>query len=225
MIRWQSLSKSWILVWGSIVLVGGLIFYTQYQSSIAQAAQKSVPKITKENALAVSTRGPVVQGTDGKRADIVSRTQSEERGGADAKQSAPGQSTPKILSSKDFPSPVQGRILRKVGNYYSQSLEEYLFHAGTDYAEPEGTMIRATQGGKVVAIGRDPILGQSVTLDCGEGWIVTYGGLDNLRVQAGETVVTQGALGQIGFQPGADGERERPQLHYEVWHNNQAQKV
>lgn len=124
---------------------------------------------------------------------------------------------------KDFPSPVGGNPIRNVGNYYSEDFGKYLFHAGQDYDISEGTVIRATCGGKVVFAGLDPILGQKVTLDCGDGWLITYGGLCNLRVQEGEVVETQRALGQVGFYPGLEGESNPTQLHYEVWHNGRVQ--
>lgn len=129
------------------------------------------------------------------------------------------------IGIKDFPSPVNGKPIRNVGNYYSEAFGSYVYHAGLDYALSEGTMIRATHGGRVIQAGLDPILGQKVTLDCGEGWLVTYGGLDNLRVQEGESIETYGALGQVGLFPGSEGESNQSQLHYEVWHNNQVQRL
>ncbi|MFZ3131934.1 MAG: M23 family metallopeptidase [Desulfosporosinus sp.] len=140
-------------------------------------------------------------------------------------QTQTGEMTADDQASKNFPCPVHGRLLRNVGNYYSEAFDNYLFHAGVDYAEPEGTMIRATHGGKVIFSGADPILGQKVTLDCGEGWLVTYGSLDNLRVQVGETVEIQDALGQVGFYSAAESESDQPQLHYEVWHGDEVQCV
>lgn len=127
------------------------------------------------------------------------------------------------LSVKDFPSPAQGEHLREVGNYYSENLDTYLFHAGTDYALPEGAVIRATHGGKVTFAGADPILGEKVEIDCGENWRVVYGGLENLRVHEGDLIERNDVLGQIGYYPGADGVNDRTQLHYEVWNGDEAQ--
>lgn len=127
------------------------------------------------------------------------------------------------LSVKDFPSPAQGERIREVGNYYSENLDTYLFHAGTDYPLPEGAVIRATHGGKVTFAGADPILGEKVEIDCGENWRVVYGGLENLRVHEGELIERNDVLGQIGYHPGADGVNDRTQLHYEVWNGDKAQ--
>lgn len=127
------------------------------------------------------------------------------------------------LSVKDFPSPAQGEHIREVGNYYSENLDTYLFHAGTDYALPEGAVIRATHGGKVTIAGSDPILGEKVEIDCGDNWRVVYGGLENLRVHEGQLIERNDVLGQIGYYPGADGVNDRTQLHYEVWNGDEAQ--
>ncbi|WP_425805987.1 peptidoglycan DD-metalloendopeptidase family protein [Desulfitobacterium sp. Sab5] len=127
------------------------------------------------------------------------------------------------LSVKDFPSPATGEHIREVGNYYSENLDTYLFHAGTDYALPEGAVIRATHEGKVTFAGADPILGEKVEIDCGENWRVVYGGLENLRVRQGDVIEQNEVLGQIGYYPGADGVNDRTQLHYEVWNGDKAQ--
>lgn len=206
--RWKG-PRSWALVWIFFLLVGGMILYAGYLGTLYFSSQEKTTMITNEADQAVSastTHDPEAGGTG-----LIMQTQTEEMTSNDP------------LNIKDFPSPVQGNHLRSVGNYYSEAFDNYLFHAGMDYAEPEGTVIRATHGGKVIFSGADPILGQKVTLDCGEGWLVTYGGLVNRRVQVGETVETQDALGQVGFFTVAESESDQPQLHYEVWHGDEIQ--
>lgn len=127
-----------------------------------------------------------------------------------------------LSASVDFPSPVHVPPLRGVGNYFSESLNAFIYHAGRDYPLAEGAIIRATHGGKVTFADADPILGQKVEIDCGEDWRVVYGGLDNLRVQAGEIIEKNAVLGQIGYHSGADGINDRTQLHYEVWQGEKA---
>ena len=202
-------STSWALMGGFFLLLGGMILYSGYRGTLSFSSQESTPMITNQIGQAVSARTahyPEVGGT------------------APVMQTQTGKMTADDQTSKDFPCPVHGSLLRNVGNYYSEAFDNYLFHAGMDYAEPEGTVIRATHGGKVIFSGADPILGQKVTLDCGEGWLVTYGGLDNLRVQVGETVEIQDALGQVGFYSAAESESNQPQLHYEVWHGDIVQR-
>lgn len=121
----------------------------------------------------------------------------------------------------EFKPPTQGQILRGPGDYYSSTLQAYVYHAGVDYAEPEGAVIRVGKAGKVIYAGKDVLLGERVTLDCGDGWQVTYGGLQHITVQEGQDLRPGQALGQIGFDAGSEGQG-RPQLHYEVWHNGDA---
>ena len=207
--RWKGYT-SWALVWGFFLLVGGMILYTGYLGTLYFSSQERTPMITNETDQAVSARtahDPEAGGTA-----LIMQTQT-------------GKMTAIDQASKDFPCPVHGSPLRSVGNYYSEAFDNYLFHAGMDYAEQEGTMIRATHGGKVIFSGADPILGQKVTLDCGEGWLVTYGSLVNLRVQVGKTVETQDALGQVGLFTAAVSESDQPQLHYEVWHGDEVQRL
>lgn len=126
-----------------------------------------------------------------------------------------------VTQPSDFKPSTQGQILRGPGDYYSSTLQAYVYHAGVDYAEPDGAVIRAGRSGKVIYAGQDVLLGERVTLDCGDGWQVTYGGLQHIAVQEGQVLEPGQALGQIGFDPGNEGQG-RPQLHYEVWHNGEA---
>lgn len=144
---------------------------------------------------------------------------SEEGSYEDRNQSKEGK--PKSL--KDFPSPIQAVPIKTAGNYYSESLQAYLFHAGTDYAQGEGAVIRVKHPGKVIYAGPDPILGQIVELDCGDDWRVIYGGLENLRVKEGDQVTVNEAIGQVGYYPEADGVKSQPQLHFEVWQGDEVQ--
>ena len=230
--RWKRLNN-WLLVGGVTLLMSIILgLYKGYQSHVVGLTQeKSISDPTDPTAQTVSSNtiqdvedSGVARALQIQTAQPTSEDVQTGLSNGSQKGQEMNEDYNKPQTIKDFPSPVQGKIMRGIGNYYSDNFQNYLFHAGIDYAEPEGTVIRATHGGKVISIGLDPILGQKVTLDCGDGWQVTYGGLDNLRVQDGETVVTQGVVGQVGFFPGAEGQYNQPQLHFEVWHNNEVQK-
>ena len=221
--RWKGFT-SWALVWCFFLLVGGMILYMGYLGTKYYSSQEKTPIRTNEidQAVSVCAHDPEI----GKTALIMQTKTGEMTADDQASVSnSPknDQEIPREQNLKDFPCPVHGSLMRSVGNYYFEAFDNYVFHAGMDYAEPEGTMIRATHGGKVVFSGADPILGQKVTLDCGEGWLVTYGGLVNLRVQVGKTVETHDALGQVGLFSAAESESDQPQLHYEVWHGDEVQ--
>ena len=207
--RWKG-SISWALVWSLLILVGGSILYSRYISTLSNSFMVRTEERTETQTDKIDQAVYVHAAEDCKSQNPA--TKQEDVG-------------VKTLSEKEFPSPVKGKLLRSVGKYYSEVYGMDLFHAGYDYVEPEGTVIRATHEGNVIFAGPDSMLGQKVTLDCGEGWLVTYGGLDNLRVKVGEKVETQGALGQVGFFPGAEGENGQPQFHYEIRHGNEVQRL
>ncbi|HZK86022.1 MAG TPA: M23 family metallopeptidase [Desulfosporosinus sp.] len=203
--RWKGFI-SWGLAGGLILLVGVVTINTGCLGTLHFSSPERTPLINKE--------------TD--QAALAPSQYDRETGQALRPLTQAGRKTELEQGSalKEFPCPVQGSPLRIVGNYYSEAFDNYIFHAGLDYAEPEGTIIRATHEGLVIFSGTDAVLGQKVIVDCGGGWLVTYGGLDNLRVQVGETIETHDALGQVGLFTAAKGESDQPQLHYEVWHGD-----
>lgn len=222
--RWK-MSTNGALVWGFSLLGGGLILYTGYLGTLYLSTQERTSTIINETGQSVSALISDDQAAE--ETALVMETQIAEILADDQTSvyysSTNYQEISGEKSLKDFSSPVHGRSLRSIGNYYSEAFDNYLYHAGVDYAEPEGTMIRATHGGKVIFSGEDPVLGNKITLDCGDGWLVTYGGLVNLRVQEGEIVETQDALGQVGLFTASESESDQPQLHYEVWHGDEVQ--
>lgn len=241
--RWKSYNK-WVPLWGVSLLVSGVILYTGYQASNLGSVQEEVQQTSIS-----TTQSPPAQLQQSSGNEISGQSEQPQKLPVNSNNTSEKVTVSALNSSKeteeiqvgldtilglqdsgikgqdisDFPSPVKGAILRVIGNYYSNALGSYLFHSGTDYAEPEGTVIRATHGGKVVTAGPDIILGQQVTLDCGDGWSVTYGGLDNLSVRVGDIIKERDRLGQVGVLSGADGVKNQSQIHYEVWHNDKVQ--
>lgn len=87
------------------------------------------------------------------------------------------------------------------------------FHSGTDFAEDEGTPVRAAAAGRVTWAGAMPIRGNAVILDHGAGVKSGYHHLSAIAVNVGDTVIPAGtilgAVGSTGFATG-------PHLHWEV---------
>lgn len=216
-------STSWALAWGLFILVGGMIIYSGYSGKLYSSLPERTSDETVEALSAYPSQALETEGTA-----LVPQIQTVKSINEDQEiilvSSEKNLAIPREKNLKDFPCPVKGQVLRSIGNYYCEAFNTYLFHAGIDFAEPEGTIIRTTYGGKVIYSGADPLLGQKVTLDCGDGWIITYGGLDNLRVEIGQTVGTQDALGQVGLSTIVESESDQPHLHYEVWHRDEVQR-
>lgn len=167
----------------------------------------------------------LVKGQENSRAEVVAI--SDEAQVTDEVETNEDQSVPQLEREtkfiEAFPSPIQGKPLREAGEYYSEELETTLFHAGTDFAQAEGAVIRVKYAGRVNYAGPDPFLGHKVELDCGDDWRAVYGGLKNLRVKEGDWVEVDQAIGQIGYYPDVYGDIEQTHLHYEVWHGDLVQ--
>lgn len=210
----------------SLIGLAGLIAVAMWWGHVS-AGLRTVDSGSSAPTAAVGQQNP---GTSGAAATGASPSGGQSPAGQSAEQSGGDKENPVRTEADDslpetvqsFPSPVKETPTRGIGNYYSETLRAYLYHAGKDYAMPEGSVIRATHGGKVIYAGEDLMLGQKVCLDCGQGWQVVYGGLDNLRVKTGDVVQKNDVLGQVGYDPGTDGENSRSQLHYEVWNGDQA---
>jgi murein DD-endopeptidase MepM/ murein hydrolase activator NlpD len=85
-------------------------------------------------------------------------------------------------------------------------------HPGLDIATPRNTYIRAAGPGTVRAAGVDPVYGQYVVLDHGEGLETVYGHASKLFVTAGDRV----RRGEVIALSGSTGRSTAPHLHFEV---------
>lgn len=208
--------KKWVFPASLYVVAFVIIFTVSIFHGLVKERQQLNPDQVGVPAEVVNQASPV---TTQKPTNTQGSTRAQEPSKVGGQLAQAGQVQHRAQAS-DFKSPVQGEVLRAAGDYYSSTLQAYVYHAGVDYAEPEGVVIRAGHGGKVVYAGKDVLLGERVTLDCGDGWQVTYGGLQHLIVKDGQSVSQGQAIGQVAFDSGNEGQG-RPQLHYEVWHNGE----
>ena len=115
-------------------------------------------------------------------------------------------------------TPVQGYSMDKL--VYNPTTRDWRTHAGTDLAAPAGSEVRAAEAGTVLAVFEDELLGTTVTLDHGDGWVSRYANLDpEPKVSAGDKVSAGQTLGVVGKT--ALGElNTEPHLHFAVYRNN-----
>lgn len=112
-----------------------------------------------------------------------------------------------------FLLPAEGRFTSPFGlprRYAPEGSVSY--HHGTDIAAPEGTPIRAANGGRVAVAGFYPIRGGLVVLDHGAGVHSLYFHQSRLHVAVGDEV----ARGQIIGEIGTTGLSTGPHLHWEM---------
>ncbi|AEJ61702.1 Peptidase M23 [Spirochaeta thermophila DSM 6578] len=110
-----------------------------------------------------------------------------------------------------FQMPVKGaRITSTFGHRISPITGKTSFHYGIDLAVPEGTPVYPAREGKVVATGKDPVLGLYIIIAHAGGYKTLYGHLEEITVAEGEEVVLSSVIGRVG----TTGLTTGPHLHF-----------
>ncbi len=118
-----------------------------------------------------------------------------------------------------FMWPVAGFIRSGFGMRMHPILHVVRFHAGIDIVAPNGTLVKAADGGEVIQAGYDHAYGNSIVIYHGGGFATWYAHLSSIRVAVGQIV----ARGQVIGLVGATGWATGPHLHFEVRINGAAQ--
>jgi septal ring factor EnvC (AmiA/AmiB activator) len=116
------------------------------------------------------------------------------------------------LASSPAVWPARGWLTSRFGPRISPFTGGRQFHAGIDIAGRPGTDVIAPARGRVVELGSDGPLGQSLTLDHGYGIRTLFGHLQSLEVKRGQLV----ERGQVIATLGNSGRSTGPHLHYGV---------
>ncbi|HME33562.1 MAG TPA: M23 family metallopeptidase [Terriglobales bacterium] len=130
----------------------------------------------------------------------------------EAKREAFSHQIPTPEWSGNFRAPVNSSASEGFGTRRTFNGKLASIHRGLDYHAPEGTPIRAANGGTVVLAQELFYEGNCVILDHGEQFMTLYMHLSKIQVAPGETV-KQGQ--QIGLS-GATGRATGPHLHVAV---------
>lgn len=86
------------------------------------------------------------------------------------------------------------------------------FHKGLDIAQKQGTPIMATADGIISFSGKKGLLGNTVIIDHGYGFITRYGHAHKVLKKRGETV----KRGEVIAHVGNSGRSTGPHVHYEI---------
>lgn len=96
--------------------------------------------------------------------------------------------------------PIVGDILINYSmdkTIYFPTLEQYKYHPAIVISATVGESIAAAAEGRVVSVSYDPQLGNTVVMDLGNQYELTYGQLDNITVSEGSYVVTGDIIGDV----------------------------
>jgi murein DD-endopeptidase MepM/ murein hydrolase activator NlpD len=117
-----------------------------------------------------------------------------------------------MMAQANFIWPVQGVITSKFGRRWGE------FHYGLDIAADNGTSVKASAAGTVVAAGWRGTYGQAVIIEHDETYRTLYAHNSVILVKEGDRVVQ----GQVIARVGSTGRSTGPHLHFEVHQNEKA---
>jgi murein DD-endopeptidase MepM/ murein hydrolase activator NlpD len=123
----------------------------------------------------------------------------------------------KLLASTPAIQPVANKDLKRVASGFGSRIDPVYktikFHAGLDFAAPQGTPIYATADGRVTTAGNTGNgFGNHVEINHGYGYETLYGHMFRIKVRSGHVVKRGEVIGWVG----STGKSTGPHLHYEV---------
>ncbi|MCX4326481.1 MAG: M23 family metallopeptidase [Lachnospiraceae bacterium] len=96
--------------------------------------------------------------------------------------------------------PVSGDVILKFSmsnTVYFKTLAQYKCNPAVIIASEEGTKVKEAADGTVTKVSHSDELGNTVTVDIGSGYTLTYGQLKDISVQEGQTVKEGDTIGKV----------------------------
>ena len=127
-----------------------------------------------------------------------------------------------LLSHTPAIQPVSNKDLSRIASGFGYRIDPVYkttkFHAGLDFAAPQGTPIYATADGNVTTAGNSGNgYGNHVVINHGYGYETLFGHMVRVKVHVGETVKRGQVIGWVG----STGKSTGPHCHYEVHKNGE----
>ncbi|MBD5450032.1 MAG: M23 family metallopeptidase [Lachnospiraceae bacterium] len=96
--------------------------------------------------------------------------------------------------------PIVGDVLINYSmdkTIYFPTLQQYKYNPAIVIAASQGAAISAAANGRVTSVAYDPIIGNMVVMDLGNGYELTYGQLENITVSEGSYVSVGDGIGTV----------------------------
>lgn len=98
--------------------------------------------------------------------------------------------------------PIVGDVLINYSmdrTIYFPTLEQYKYNPAIVIAATQGETISAAADGRVTSVSYDPTIGNTVVMDLGNGYELTYGQLENITVSEGSYVSVGDEIGTVAY--------------------------
>lgn len=120
--------------------------------------------------------------------------------------------------------PVEGDVLIPYSmdkGVYFTTLDQYKYNPAEIYRATEGTIVAVCADGVVEDISFDPVTGNTVLLDLGDGYKAIYGQVDELSYTVGDFAAKGTVLGKVA-KPTKYFVKEGTNLYFELQNNGQS---
>lgn len=124
---------------------------------------------------------------------------------------------------KAYTMPVNGEILKDFSDnilQYSATFGDMRIHNAVDIACKDGTLVSACADGKVQSVEQTANLGTVITIDHGDGLIIKYAALKDVKVKNGDNVKMGNTIGAVTTVPNECADQSH--LHIEAYKNSSA---
>lgn len=122
-----------------------------------------------------------------------------------------------------FSMPVEGEVIKEYAKdklVYSDTLKEWVTHAGIDIKSEKTTIVKASEEGTIKSIKNDPRYGLTVVIEHNNGFSTVYSNLLTAEfVTAGENVKKGQTIGTVGNTATFEISDES-HLHFEILKDN-----
>lgn len=98
--------------------------------------------------------------------------------------------------------PVEGEVILPFSmdrSVYFKTLAQYQYNPAMIISAAEGTEVFASAAGTVTEVGKSNEYGHYVTMDLGNGYLITYGQLFDINAEAGESLESGARIGMVAY--------------------------
>jgi septal ring factor EnvC (AmiA/AmiB activator) len=187
-----------LLVVGLIALASLTLLYGRKASEKNEVAEQ---KIEMSDDSPVS--GQV--STEEKKEEMAQEDKTKEEAKTQKSTSSKKQETASVKNTsydgkEKLIWPVSGNVLIPYSmdtTVYFETLDQYQCNPALYIKAETGTEVKSVYQGKITQIQKDDRLGNLMTVDIGNGYQVTYGQLDEISLQEGDSVETGSVIGKV----------------------------
>ena len=182
---------------------------SQTSSSIGKSVNEAKEESNTVVVVDTSSEKSKNEGNQIKNNKETSENKSNKTSNTTIKEESKSVNTEENVAKKEtkkldpvFSMPVEGDVIKEYAKdklVYSDTLKEWVTHAGIDIKADKTTIVKASEEGKIKSIKNDPRYGLTVVIEHNNGYSTVYSNLLTAEfVTAGENVKKGQTIGTVG---------------------------